>query len=53
MAADDWEELKLRIASQFDPVDLLDLLSFTMYDLVEALKEQIEESREELERELR
>lgn len=49
----EFEELKLRIAMQMDPIELLDLLDLSMFDLVDALREKIEEQREELDRTLR
>lgn len=36
-----------------DPVELLDFLGLTMFDVCDALKDQIEEQREELNRDLR
>jgi hypothetical protein len=42
------EELKLLIASKLDVVEFLDLLGYTMYELVEALEDEIDENRQEL-----
>lgn len=46
------DDLIERITKQLDPLELLDILGFDMYDLVVLLKEEIEENRQELERAL-
>lgn len=43
------EELKEKIAKQWDVTELLDALGLTMFELVELLSNQIEENKEELE----
>lgn len=42
------EELKELIASKLDVYEFLDLINFTMYDLVEVLGDVIDENREAL-----
>jgi hypothetical protein len=42
------EDIKFLIASRLDVTEFLDILGWTMFDLVEALEEQIEENFEEL-----
>lgn len=44
------EELKELVASKLDVMEFLDIVGYTMYDLVEALEEVIVENRHELER---
>lgn len=43
------EELKLRIAKQMDVSQLLDILGFDMYDLVDILEDHINENSPEFE----
>lgn len=42
------DELKILIASKLDVDEFLDVIGFTMFDLVEVLHDQIEENFEEL-----
>lgn len=42
------QELKLLIASRLDADEFLDIIGWTMYDLVEELGEVIEQNFEEL-----
>jgi hypothetical protein len=42
------QELKYLIASRLDVTEFLDILGWTMFDLVEVLDEHIEEKFEEL-----
>lgn len=44
----DLEELKLMIASRLDVDEFLDILGFNMYDLVEALEDEVKENYQEL-----
>jgi hypothetical protein len=44
------DELRLLIASKLDVSEFLDIIGWTMYDLVEALEEVITENSVELER---
>lgn len=54
MSPDEFEDLKLQVSMKLDPVELLDLLGLSMFDLVDALYDYIdEEQREKLQRELR
>jgi len=48
----DITELKQRIISGLDEVELLDILGLDISDLVELLEEEIERSKPELERAL-
>lgn len=43
----DLEQLKESIAARLDVEQILDILGFSTYELVEALEEQIEEFTEE------
>jgi len=43
---DELEDLKLSIAKRLDVDQLLDILGFTMFDLVEVLAEHINENAE-------
>jgi hypothetical protein len=47
---DDIQELKARIVAGLDVVDFLDLIGFTLADLVEVLEEEIEENYTQLDR---
>lgn len=42
------DELKLLIASKLDVAEFLDIIGFTMFDLVEALGDVIDENYDEL-----
>jgi hypothetical protein len=42
------EDLKLLIASKLDVAEFLDILGFEMFDLVEALEDEIIENKIEL-----
>ena len=42
------DDLKLLIASKLDVVEFLDILGYSMYDLVEALEDEIFENQTEL-----
>jgi hypothetical protein len=42
------DELKALIASKLDVVEFLDILGWTMFDLVEALEDEIIENKIEL-----
>ena len=44
----DKDELKLLIASKLDVTEFLDIIGYTMFELVEALDEAIEENFHEL-----
>ena len=44
------EELKALIASKLDVAEFLDILGYTIYDLVEILDTEIRMNREELQR---
>lgn len=46
------EELKTRLATKFDPNDLLELLNITSEELVEAFADRIEEKQDKLREEL-
>lgn len=46
------EELKERVAAQFDEEMLLDILGLDIYDLVEALEEHIVENWDDVVKEL-
>ncbi len=43
------EQLQELIAAQLDPDEILDVLEWTTYDLVEVLSEYIKDKREEFE----
>lgn len=45
----DLNELKEKIAKEWSVEQLLDALGWDMFDLVEAIKDQIDENKEELE----
>jgi hypothetical protein len=42
------DELKLLIATKLDVTEFLDLIGYDMFDLVEALSDEIEENYQEL-----
>jgi hypothetical protein len=42
------EELKCLIASKLDVAELLDIIGYTMFDLVEVLEEEIDANFDEL-----
>jgi hypothetical protein len=42
------DELKLLIASKLDVAEFLDIIGYTMFDLVEALEDEIIENKVEL-----
>ena len=46
MRTDELQDLKERIAKQMDVTQFLDLLGYTMFDLVEHLAETINENAE-------
>lgn len=52
MTKSELEELKHRIATEMDVTEFLDILGFTMFDLVDVLEEFIRENQEEFEQQL-
>jgi hypothetical protein len=42
------EELKLLVASKLDVNEFLDIIGYDMFDLVEALSDEVEENHQEL-----
>lgn len=44
------DDLKLLIASKLDVAEFLDIIGYTMFDLVEVLTDEINENKQELER---
>ena len=44
------EDLKELVAAKLDPIEFLDIINFSMWELVEKLEEEIAEHSEELER---
>jgi len=42
------EELKMLIASKLDVTEFLDIIGYTMFDLVEVLEEEIQNNKQEL-----
>lgn len=42
------DELKLLIASKLDVMEFLDIIGFTIYDLVEVLDDEVKENYQEL-----
>jgi hypothetical protein len=46
----DIQSLKELIAAKLDVMEFLDIIGYSMYELVDVLEEEIEENSEELER---
>jgi hypothetical protein len=44
------DELKLLIASKLDVAEFLDIIGYTMYELVEALGDEVDEHSQELQK---
>lgn len=50
MTNEEFEELKVQLALELDPLEILDILGFSTFDLVDRLREDIENNRQEFER---